>query len=145
MSKADAANSSTSHGGGCLCGAIRYEIVGPLAPLQICHCEDCRKAQGSAFAANMPVSAERFRLTAGETRLRAYESSPGKERVFCSACGSPLFSRAAGRPGVVRIRAGTLDPGAPATIAFHFFTASKADWWPILDALPQYAGDRPKP
>jgi hypothetical protein len=131
------------HGGGCLCGAIRYEVEGDLAPIQICHCEDCRKAQGSAFAANVPVATERFRLTTGETRLRAYESSPGKERLFCSACGSPLFSRLLDRPGTVRIRAGTLDRSAPLHVGFHFFTASKAGWWPILDALPRYAGPRP--
>jgi hypothetical protein len=143
MSKADTGRSPAVHGGGCLCGAIRYEIEGELAPVQICHCEDCRKAQGSAFAANMPLSTEQFRLTAGETRLRAYESSPGKERVFCSVCGSPLFSRFSGRPGTVRIRAGTLDPGAPVEVGFHFFTASKADWWSISDDLPRYPGARP--
>jgi len=79
------------------------------------------------------------------TILRVYESSPGKERVFCSICGSPVFSRFSGRIGVVRIRAGTLDPGAPMAVGFHFFAASKADWWPILDDLPRYAGPRPPP
>ncbi len=143
MSKADAGRPSGSHAGGCLCGAIRYQIDGDLAPIQVCHCEDCRKAQGSAFAANVPVASEQFRLTAGDGRLRAYESSPGKERLFCSACGSPLFSRLAGLPGVVRIRAGTLDGGAPVELGFHFFTASKAAWWPILDDLPRHAGARP--
>ena len=142
MSKADGVDVA-SHGGGCLCGAIRYEIDGALPPIQICHCEDCRKAQGSAFAANMPIAAENFRLTAGQANLRAYESSPGKERLFCSACGSPLFSRLADRPGWVRVRAGTLDPGAAAAVGFHFHTASKADWWPILDDRPQYPGARP--
>jgi hypothetical protein len=136
MSKADARR------GGCLCGAVRYEIDGELAPIQICHCQDCRKAQGSAFAANIPVAVEHFRLTAGEAQLRAYESSPGKERVFCQVCGSPLFSRFAARPGVVRIRAGTLDPGAGLSVGFHFLTESKADWWTISDDLPRHRGAR---
>lgn len=136
MSKVDA------HAGGCLCGAVRFEIVGDLAPIQICHCEDCRKAQGSAFAANMPVAVERLRLISGQDLLRAYESSPGKARVFCSTCGSPLFSRLAARPDVVRIRAGTLDPGAPTSVGFHFFTDSKADWWTIDDDLPRHPGAR---
>ena len=143
MSKADAVRPPTTQAGGCLCGAIRYEVDGELAPIQVCHCEDCRKAQGSAFAANVPVPTERFRLTTGEARLRAFESSPGKERLFCSACGSPLFSRLASLPGMVRIRAGTLDRGAPVELGFHFFTESKAPWWPILDDLPKYAGARP--
>ncbi len=142
MSKADADPDAALRSGGCLCGAVRYEIRGDLAPIQVCHCGDCRKAQGSAFATNIPVAADRFRLTSGETSLRAYESSPGKERVFCTACGSPLFSRVSARPGAVRIRAGTLDADVPARLGFHFFTASKARWWPIGDDLPQYPGAR---
>ena len=145
MSKAEPASQGATHTGACLCGAVRYEIDGDLAPIQICHCEDCRKAQGSAFAANMPVPTERFRLVAGERQLRAYESSPGKERVFCEVCGSPIFSRFAARPGVVRIRAGTLDAPSSTSVGFHFFTTSKADWWPILDDLPRYPGARPQP
>jgi hypothetical protein len=144
MSKADPDASSSVHRGGCLCEAVRYQIDGDLAPIQVCHCEDCRRAQGSAFAANVPVDAERFRLIAGDARLRAYESSPGKERVFCSVCGSPLFSRSSAHPGKVRIRAGSLDADAPVRIGFHFFTASKAGWWPILDDLPRYPGPRPE-
>jgi hypothetical protein len=143
MSKAEASRAHPAHTGGCLCGAIRYEVDGGLEPIQICHCEDCRKAQGSAFAANAPVDADRFRLTAGEAQLKSYESSPAKERLFCSACGSPLFSRLASRPDKVRIRVGTLDRSSAIKLGFHFFTASKAHWWPILDDLPQYAGARP--
>ena len=145
MSKAEPASQGAAHTGKCLCGAVRYEIDGDLAPIQICHCEDCRKAQGSAFAANLPTPTDRFRLLAGEDQLRAYESSPGKERVFCSVCGSPIFSRFAARPGIVRIRAGTLNPPLTASVSFHFYTASKADWWPILDDLPRYPGARPSP
>lgn len=129
--------------GSCLCGAVRYEVSGDLAPIQLCHCEDCRKAQGSAFGANMPVAAENFRLVSGQSDLRAYESSPGKERVFCGTCGSPILSRLTANPAVVRVRVGTLDAPVAAPLAFHFHTASKADWWEITDGLPQYPGPRP--
>ena len=131
------------HTGSCLCGAVRFEIAGPLAPIQLCHCGACRKAQGSAFGANIPVTTEDFRLLAGEDSLQAYESSPGKERVFCRTCGSPIFSRLTASPGVVRLRAGSLDAPVGAPLAFHIHTASKADWWPIEDDLLQYPGPRP--
>jgi hypothetical protein len=130
--------------GGCLCGAVRYEIAGPLAGVQLCHCSQCRRASGSAFAANMPVRAEDFRITSGEGgALKAFESSPGKQRVFCGACGSPIISRSAGDPGWVRVRAGTLDEPADTSAAFHFHVASKAGWLAITDDLPQYPGARP--
>jgi len=132
------------HTGSCLCGAVRFEVSGDLAPIQLCHCADCRKAQGSAFGANIPVARDELRFIAGEDALRAYESSPGKERVFCETCGSPIFSRLTAAPQTVRLRAGSLDAPVGAPLAFHFHTASKADWWPIPDdGLPRHPGPRP--
>jgi hypothetical protein len=132
------------HTGSCLCGAVRFEIEGELAPIQFCHCADCRKAQGSAFGANIPVSRADLTFVAGEETLRAHESSPGKERVFCATCGSPILSRLTAAPAIVRLRAGSLDAPVGAPLAFHFHTASKADWWEIPDdGLPRYPGPRP--
>ena len=131
------------HFGSCLCRAVRFEVSGELAPIQICHCGDCRKAQGSAIGTNIPVAKADFRLVAGADHLQAYESSPGKERVFCRACGSPIFSRLTSRPDLVRLRAGTLDAPVASEIGFHFHTASKAAWWPITDDKPQYPAERP--
>lgn len=131
------------HTGSCLCRAVKFEVTGDLAPIQVCHCGDCRKAQGSAFATNIPVATADFRFLSGEDRLKAYESSPGKERVFCADCGSPIFSRLKSKPEVVRLRAGALNEPVETKLAFHFYTASKASWWPISDGLPQYPHERP--
>lgn len=131
------------HAGSCLCRAVRYEVEGDLPPIQLCHCSDCRKAQGGPFGANIPLETANFRLLSGEELLTAYESSPGKERVFCRRCGGPLFSRLASKPGAMRLRAGTLDAPADATLGFHFYVDSKAPWWPITDDLPQYPDARP--
>lgn len=131
------------HSGSCLCRAVRFEVAGDLAPIQVCHCGDCRKAQGSAFGTNIPVATADFRLISGEDELRAYESSPGKERVFCRVCGGPIFSRLKTRPDVVRLRAGTLDAPVAAEVGFHFHVASKANWWPITDGKPQHPSERP--
>ena len=131
------------HTGSCLCGAVRFEIDGELAPIQLCHCSQCRRASGSAFASNIPVDAANVRLLAGEAELRSFESSPGKERVFCGTCGSPIISRLANDPAKVRVRAGLLSAPVSARPAFHFHTASKADWWPIEDGLRQYPAERP--
>lgn len=129
--------------GSCLCGEVRFEITGDLAPIQFCHCGVCRKAQGSAFASNIPVDAGAFRLVTGADRVKAFESSPGKRRAFCGDCGSPLFSEAQAVPGVLRLRAGTLDEPVAATPGFHFYVGSKASWWPITDDLPRYDAARP--
>ena len=95
--------------GSCLCGDVRYEVRGDLGEFGCCHCTSCRKASGSAFGANSPVDRERFTLLSGEASLREYESSPGKLRVFCSRCGSPLYAYLRRTPEILRLRLGALD------------------------------------
>jgi len=125
--------------GGCLCGGIRFEISGELEPIQICHCSQCRKAQGTPFASNLPVSSQAFTLLSGAELLKAFESSPGKQRFFCSHCGSPIYSQHERVPGVLRIRAGILDGPLNTRPIAHFYMASKANWWEAEDDLPKYA------
>jgi hypothetical protein len=122
---------------------VRYELDGELGPIVCCHCSMCRKAQGTAFGTNATVDASRFRITAGEGALRAYRSSPEKERLFCGTCGSPIYSRHDARPGVVRLRIGTLDTPIAARPSAHIHVASKAEWWTILDDLPRHAAFEP--
>jgi hypothetical protein len=132
------------HTGGCLCGAVRYEIVGDLAPIQFCHCAMCRRASGAAFAANMPVRVADFRVTRGQEALKRFESSPGKSRVFCGGCGAPIISRSLSDPGMVRVRAGGLDEPSGAVGGFHFYVDDAAAWAPMDDTLPRHPGARPR-
>ncbi|TWO70858.1 GFA family protein [Caenimonas sedimenti] len=128
------------HTGSCLCGNITFQISAPLSPIEVCHCTQCRKAQGSAFAAITPVAVSAFRLTDSQGLMKTYESSPGKERAFCGRCGSPVFSRRAALPGVLRVRAGLIDEPAQVGVAWHAYTASGSSWWTVTDGLPQHAG-----
>lgn len=131
------------YSGSCLCGGVSFQVEGPLEPIQICHCSQCRKAQGTPFATNIPVATSAFSLLAGESLLRTFESSPGKERVFCSQCGSPILSRRSDKPDVVRLRAGLLDGTLGIKPDAHAYVGSGADWWSIIDELPAYEGARP--
>lgn len=130
--------SAPVHRGSCLCGGVTFRINAPLQPIQICHCGQCRKAQGTVFATNTPVNETDFELLSGAELLKVFESSPGKQRVFCSQCGSPVYSKNIRVPGVLRIRAGLIDEPVTATLAAHFQVASKCSWWPITDDLPQF-------
>lgn len=124
--------------GSCLCGDIRFEIHSSLAPIQVCHCSLCRKAQGGPFATNIPVELSAFHFLAGENMLTSYESSPGKHRCFCSRCGSPIFSNKDSLPNIVRVRAGLINESLPVKPEFHAFVGSKCNWWQINDTLPQF-------
>ncbi len=127
-----------SHSGSCLCGGVRYVLRGELGPITLCHCAQCRKAQGGAAVAASPVKSAEFDITAGTELLRAFESSPGKERVFCSRCGSPLFSRRPAEPDFLRLRLGTLDTPIGKRPSAHIWVGDKADWDEICDGVPQY-------
>ena len=134
---------SMKHQGSCLCGGISFTVTGPLEPIQVCHCVQCRQAQGGPVATNIPVEVGALTFHRGEELLQRFESSPGKIRAFCKVCGSPVFSKRNSLPGMLRIRAGLLQEPVAAKLAFHFFTGSKASWWPICDELPQYADRAP--
>jgi hypothetical protein len=124
--------------GGCLCGAVRFRINGRLGPAGYCHCKQCQRASGSAFAANAPVRTAYFELLSGAGEVCEYESTAGKFRAFCRRCGSPLYSRRDAEPEIRRIRLGTLDGDPERRPLAHFFVDSKAPWHTIEDDLPQY-------
>ncbi|KAG1682839.1 Centromere protein V [Nymphon striatum] len=124
--------------GGCLCGRIRFEITGTIKDIIYCHCSQCRKAQGSAFAVNGNVSSDEFHFMSGENELTGYESSSDQTKYFCKHCGSPIFSKKKSTPDIVRIRLGALETDIIERPVGHIFVTSKANWEAIGDDLPQY-------
>lgn len=125
--------------GSCLCGAVRYEYAGEIAEISMCHCSQCRKAQGTAYIAVSPVESAKFRITAGAEVLKEYRSMPIKARVFCSNCGSPIYSARDDLPDIKRLRIGTIDTPFTCANQYHIFVGSKAPWHEITDDHPQHA------
>ncbi len=123
-----------THAGGCLCGAVRYQVTGPLRPVVYCHCTQCRRNTGHFMAATAARHRD-FRLTSA-AQLRWYESSASARRGFCGQCGSTLFWQAGGRDAI-SIAAGTLDGATNLTSACHIHVADKGDYYAIDDRLPQ--------
>ena len=130
--------------GGCYCGAVKYEIHGRLLMFANCHCPDCRKFTGAAFAPILVTESKGFTITSGEDELIAYQSSPGKQRCFCRICGCHVFLRAAHRPGMVFVRAGTLEADPQIRPQCHAWVSMKAPWYEICDSIPQYQEGLPK-
>lgn len=128
--------SHSPRAGGCLCGAVRYEVAGPLRPVVFCHCTQCRRSTGHFMAATAARQRD-FHLLAGE-QLRWYASSDSARRAFCGRCGSTLFWQAEGRD-YLSIAAGTLDGATGLNSACHIHVADKGDYYSIDDRLPQSA------
>jgi len=130
--------------GSCLCRSVRYQITGEIGDFGYCHCTSCRKASGTAHAANAPVQRSDFRLIGGAEELREFESSPGKLRVFCGRCGSPIYAYLRASPDVIRLRLGTLDTPFALQPKAHTWVSDKASWSPIDDGLPQFSQWAPR-
>ena len=124
--------------GGCLCGAVRYEIEGQIRDVIACHCTMCRKQTGH-FLATADVWNEQFRLTE-QSGLKWYRSSPGNRRGFCETCGSVLFFQSDGSEYIC-ITAGTIDGKTGLRMAAHIFVADKGDYYTIDDGVDQFDGE----
>lgn len=124
--------------GGCLCGAVRYEIAGQPALQGVCHCKNCQKQAGTAFSMLIGVPEAAMTVT-GTPKLFVDHGDSGNavKREFCGTCGSPLFSQVAGSEGMVFVKAGTLDDTSGFAPAFHVWAKSRQDWVE-LGAVPAF-------
>ena len=97
--------------GSCLCTAIRYELLTMPKAVSHCHCGQCRKGHGAAFASYGSVPRSALRIINGVGHITRYSSSESVLREFCAQCGSNLFwSRTQGDfADWVSIALGTLD------------------------------------
>jgi hypothetical protein len=125
--------------GSCLCGEVAFEFRAPVRMYQ-CHCSRCRKARSAAHGANVFVKLDDFAFKSGEELVIQYKV-PEAQRfttAFCTRCGgkAPSVQRAR---GAVVVPAGALDTDPLMRPQAHIFVASKASWFEITDAYPQYA------
>jgi len=114
--------------GSCLCGAVKYEIEGPLRDVIACHCEQCRKQTGTYMSATAAKDGD-LRLT--ENRgLKWYRSSNTARRGFCAECGSVLFWKGDGRD-YTAIAAGSLDGKTGLPLEGHIYCDYAGDYYEI--------------
>jgi hypothetical protein len=130
--------------GSCLCGSVAYEVDAAPGPIVHCHCVTCRKTHGSAFSTVSSVPRDRFRWTKGESLLRAFESSPGKNRYFCTQCGSHIVAGRDGA-GTILLRMGCLDTDIAERPVVHIWRSDAASWYDPKELLPEWPeGSAPK-
>ena len=119
--------------GGCLCGSVRYESADQPVMSAVCHCTHCQKQSGSAFSTNVVVPAAQFNVTA-QTLATFYDvgdSGLPVKRHFCNRCGSSIYTELAANPGVVVIKAGTLDDTSWVGPQVHMWRTSAQTWVPV--------------
>jgi hypothetical protein len=135
----DHAETTMSLSGSCCCGAVTYVCSSPPVFTGNCHCRDCQKASGSAYAPIFFVPEGAITIR-GEVKWYASTGDSGKpiSRGFCPNCGSRLFGKPTVAAGLVGIAAGTLDDPEQYKPQINIYT-SRAPSWDLLDsALPNF-------
>lgn len=129
--------------GKCLCGAVTISIEGGISDIIHCHCSLCRKNSGTAYATNGFINSADFRIVTGANSLSSFSFKPGRERHFCTHCGSPVYSSNEQDPSRLRIRLGILDSDISERPISHNFITSKANWEELDAQLPRYESFEP--
>ncbi len=133
--------------GSCQCRAIRYEIRAEPLTLYACHCTECQKQSGSAFALSMVVLRESVAVTAGEPKIwqRRHESGRIMDAVLCGTCGARLWHNPQANPRVSIVKPGTLDDTRRLHPIGHIWTKSAQPWVTIPETTVNYEGQHPDP
>jgi hypothetical protein len=122
------------HKGGCLCGAVTFEVHGPMRDVVACHCGQCLKSHGN-FAAFSATAKENLRFTE-DHGLAWYVSSEKARRGFCRECGASMFWEPS-FADYTAVAAGALESPTGLKLVRHIFVTDKPDWYEIADGLEQ--------
>ena len=130
-----------SFSGGCLCGAVRYDASADPVFAGHCHCEDCRRASGTGHCSHLGLPEPALAVT-GEVKFfdKPADSGNNISRGFCPTCGSAVFSRNSGMPGMVFIRASSLDDPEVFRPQMIVYTKRTPSWDRLDPSLPSFEG-----
>lgn len=116
--------------GGCLCGAVRYETSDTPAIIFNCFCATCRRESGAGHLTVVSVKSESVKVS-GEIKIALLpraNGAPPIPRTFCPECGSTLFAQPPAMPGIINLRAGTLDGILDLKVLRSFFASHAQPW-----------------
>jgi len=127
--------------GGCSCGAVRYRLTARPMFVHCCHCRDCQRQTGSAFAINALIETDRVEILAGAPEAVSMPTDSGRPHDIyrCPTCRDAVWSDY-GRRGVMRfVRVGTLDDPEAVQPDVHIYTRSKLPWVQLPEDVPAFA------
>ena len=132
--------------GGCLCGAVRYEIKADPVMTGFCHCLSCQKLSGSGHAFHIMVPDAAFTIH-GKTKGYSWKADSGSTVTtsFCVECGAPIFGRSTGFPGTVTIRAASLDEPSAVSPQMSVYAKRVQPWDHVEQGLPAFPAMPPMP
>jgi hypothetical protein len=132
---------SSTHDGGCVCGATRFRTTGIPVLAQACHCKFCQRRTGSAFALTIVFKPDQFELTGAplsEYEHRSDESNKWLRCHFCPRCGTTVFLTIERDPSLRIVSGGTFDETDWFTIERHTWTRSSPHWMVLPELAERY-------
>lgn len=122
--------------GGCLCGAIRYQVNGMPFDADHCHCNQCRKSAGAVVMSWMDFHHEQVQWLQGQ--VNEFASSENIRRGFCQRCGCSLTYRHLDYPQYTSLSIASLDQPNLVRPTYHIHTDEQVSWLKIDDSCPRY-------
>jgi hypothetical protein len=128
--------------GGCFCGAIRYECSSEPLFMINCHCRDCQRMSGSAYAAILSMPKGAFALVKGKPEVYTATADAGStvSRWFCSQCGAPVYHTLSALPDLVGVKVGSLDDPSWYRPTMDIYTGSAQPWDLMNPELKKFPG-----
>ena len=115
--------------GKCLCGAVSYSSSGPAVFMGNCYCVDCRRESGTGHITAVAVPSATL-VVDGATAAFAKPTDSGSHihNSFCPVCATTLFTNPDNLPGLMLIRAGTLDDVSAVVPQMNMYVAVAPAW-----------------
>ena len=129
--------------GGCLCGAVRYELKSEPFDCGWCHCRTCQLNSGAPAMVFASVPNGDFIWTNGSDAVKSAASSSFGQREFCGRCGTPFLMKVDHQPETVDLSVATLEKPQAIGPAFNNLSGSKIGWFETRDDLPRHSEFRP--
>lgn len=131
--------------GGCLCGEVRYEVKSDPVRAANCHCDDCRRSSGAAFATNVFVNADDLVVLQGAPRSYQHPTDSGNTmtKQFCGDCGAPLFGGSSGGQGFRAVRVGSIDDASFVRPSIDVFASKALPFTTLPDDTEHFERGRP--
>ncbi len=131
---------SQTHTGRCACGEVRFRLTSEPMFTHCCHCLDCQRQTGSAFALNAIIETDRIEILTGQPEAITVPTDSGYPHDIyrCPTCKTAVWSDYGRRGYAMFVRVGTLDDPTAITPDVHIYTRSKQPWVALPEGVPRF-------
>ncbi len=122
--------------GHCLCKQVHFSASDDIVTVVNCHCNLCRKMNGSAFSTYVVVKEDQFELKSGE--VKSVQVSEYASKHYCEQCGTPIYNQNPKLPGLTIVHLGAVDSGVNLTPVMNIYCESQLNWVSEIASFKHY-------